>query len=400
MVCLNSPLRSANPQRMPTTVSTLQPSGEASELDRRMMARALELAAKGVGLVSPSPLVGCVVVSADGSVVGEGFYVYEEIKHAETLALEEAGTRAVGATAYVSLEPHAHYGRTSPCTDALIAAGIRRVVAPVEDPNPRVSGRGFAHLRAAGVEVGCGLMAREAQQLNEKYFHFMKTGRPLVHLKLATSLDGKIATRSGDSRWITGEPARVRVQELRHEYDAILVGAGTATADDPLLTDRSGLARRRPLVRVLLDDGLLITPQSQLAGTAGEFPLLVFTNPNSDAKRKTELLKAGVEILSEPSGRDLDRVLAELGKRSIQSVLVEGGANVAGALLQAGLVDKVTFFIAPRLIGGRDAPSAIGGPGVERLSEAVNLEDVEIVQRGSDFEITGYPKGKEGREKG
>ena len=255
-------------------------------------------------------------------------------------------------------------------------------------------------MRAAGVEVSCGLMAREAQQLNEKYFHFMKTGRPFVHLKLATSLDGKIATRTGDSRWITGEPARVRVQELRHEYDAILVGAGTATADDPLLTDRSGLARRRPLVRVVLDDGLLITPQSQLAGTAREFPLLVFTKPDSDAKRKTELEQAGVEIVSEPSGRDLDRVLAELGKRSLQSVLVEGGANVAGALLQAGLVDKVTFFIAPRLIGGRDAPSAIGGPGIERLSEAIDLEDVEIVQRGSDFEITGYPKGKREREKG
>lgn len=380
---------------MPTTVSTLQPSGEASELDRRMMARALELAAKGVGLVSPSPLVGCVLVSADGSVVGEGFYVYEEIKHAETVALEQAGKKAVGATAYVSLEPHAHHGRTSPCTDALIAAGIRRVVAPVEDPNPKVSGRGFAHLRAAGVEVGCGLMAREAEQLNETYFHFMKTGRPFVHLKLATSLDGKIATRTGDSRWITGESARVRVQELRHEYDAILVGAGTATADDPLLTDRSGLPRRRPLFRVVLDDGLLTTPQSQLARTAGEFPLLLFTNPDSDAERRTELEAAGVEILSEPSGRDLDRVLAELGKRSLQSVLVEGGANVAGALLQAGLVDKVTFFIAPRLIGGRDAPSAIGGSGVERLSEAVDLEDVEIVQRGGDFEITGYPNRKE-----
>ncbi|MGI8919221.1 MAG: bifunctional diaminohydroxyphosphoribosylaminopyrimidine deaminase/5-amino-6-(5-phosphoribosylamino)uracil reductase RibD [Pyrinomonadaceae bacterium] len=381
---------------MPTTVSTLQPFGEASELDRRMMARALELAAKGVGLVSPSPLVGCVLVSAHGSVVGEGFYVYDEIKHAETVALEQAGNKAVGATAYVSLEPHAHHGRTSPCTDALIAAGIRRVVAPVEDPNPKVSGGGFAHLRAAGVEVGCGLMAREAQQLNEKYFHFMKTGRPFVHLKLATSLDGKIATRTGDSRWITGEPARARVQELRQEYDAILVGAGTATADDPLLTDRSGLPRRRPLVRVVLDDGLLITPQSQLAGTAAEFPLLVFTSPDADAKRRTELEKAGVEIFSEPSGRDLDRVLAELGKRSLQSVLVEGGANVAGALLQAGLVDKVTFFIAPRLIGGRDAPSAIGGSGVERLSEAVDLEDVEIVQRGGDFEITGYPNRKEG----
>lgn len=383
---------------MPTTVSSLQTSTEASEIDRRMMARALELAAQGVGLVSPGPLVGCVIVSGDGSIAGEGFYVYEEIKHAETVALEQAGKNAAGATAYVSLEPHAHYGRTSPCTDALIAAGIRRVIAPVEDPNPKVSGRGFAHLRTAGLEVSCGLMAREAEQLNEKYFHFMKTGRPFVHLKLATSLDGKIATRTGDSRWITGEPARLRVQELRHEYDSILVGAGTATADDPLLTDRSELPRRRPLVRVVLDDGLLLTPQSHLAETATEFPVIVFTSPNSDASRKAELEKAGVEILSEPSGRDFDRVLAELGNRFLQSVLVEGGASVAGGLLQAGLVDKVTFFIAPRLIGGRDAPSAIGGLGVERLSDAVNLEDVEIIRRGSDIEVTGYPKPAEGEE--
>ncbi len=377
---------------MPTTVFSQQTSGETSELDRRMMTRALELAAQGVGRVSPGPLVGCVLVSADGNVVGEGFYVYEEIKHAETVALEQAAKKATGATAYVSLEPHAHHGRTSPCTDALIAASIRRVVAPVEDPNPKVSGRGFAHLRAAGMEVSCGLMEREAQRLNEKYFHFMKTGRPFVHLKLATSLDGKIATRTGDSRWITGEQARARVQQLRHEYDAILVGAGTATADDPLLTDRSGLSRRRPLVRVVLDDGLRLQPKSKLAETATEFPVLVFTNSNSDATRKSELEQAGVEILCEPAGRDLNGVLAELGNRSLQSVLVEGGANVAGALLHAGLVDKVTFFIAPRLIGGREAPSAIGEPGVERLSEAVGLEDVEIVQRGNDVEITGYPK--------
>ena len=380
---------------MPTTVSSLQTSGETSELDRRMMARALELAAKGVGLVSPSPLVGCVLVSADGSVAGEGFYVYEQIKHAETLALEQAGKRAAGATAYVSLEPHAHHGRTPPCTNALISAGIRRVIAPTEDPNPQVSGRGFQHLREAGLEVVSGLMSQEARRLNETYFHFMKTGRPFVHLKLATSLDGKIATRTGDSRWITGEAARARVQELRHEYDAILVGAGTATADDPLLTDRSGLPRRRPLVRVVLDDGLQLRPQSRLAQTATEFPLLVFTGSHSDTERKSELEKAGVEILSTPIGRDLDRVLAELANRSLHSVLVEGGANVAGALLHAGLVNKVSFFIAPRIIGGREAPSAIGGLGIERLSDAIELSDVEIIQRGADFEITGYPRRKE-----
>ena len=231
-----------------------------TDTDRRMMARALDLAAKGVGSVSPGPLVGCVVVSAAGEIVGEGFYVFEDIKHAETIALDIAGEKARGGTAYVSLEPHAHYGRTAPCTDALIAAGIKRVVAPIEDLNPKVSGKGFAHLRAAGLKVETGLLSDEASQVNEAYLHYMSTARPFVHLKLAVSLDGKIATRTGDSRWITGPEARARAHELRHAYDAILVGAGTVTTDDPLLSDRSGLSRRRPLVRVVLDRQLRVSP--------------------------------------------------------------------------------------------------------------------------------------------
>ena len=335
------------------------------------------------------------IVGTDGNVAGESFYVYEELKHAETLALEQAGTKAEGGTAYVSLEPHAHHGRTPPCTEALIAAGIRRVVAPIEDPNPKVSGRGFEHLRAAGLDVSCGLLALEAEKQNEKYSHFMKTGRPFVHLKLATSLDGKIATRTGDSRWITAEPARARVQQLRHENDAILVGAGTVIADDPLLTDRSGLPRRRPLVRVVLDDRLQLSPQSQLANTTAASPLLVFAGPDGNPSRKSELEKKGVEVFNEPaSSRNLLHVLGELGKRLVQSVLVEGGANVAGALLEAGLVDKVTFFIAPRLIGGREAPGAIGGMGAERMIDAIDLEAVEITQCGVDYEITGYPRAR------
>src|SRR6266699_5807316 len=195
-----------------------------SETDRRMMTRALELAAAGVGQVSPGPLVGCVIVDESERAVGEGSYIYDRIRHAETVALEQAGSRAQGATAYVSLEPHAHHGRTPPCTEALIKAGIKRVVAPIEDPNPQVSGRGFAHLREAGIEVCTGLMADEASRLNEAYIHFMHTGRPFVHLKMAVSLDGKVATRTGDSRWITGEEARARAHELRNQYDAILVG--------------------------------------------------------------------------------------------------------------------------------------------------------------------------------
>lgn len=355
------------------------------------MRRALELAARGTGQVSPSPLVGCVIARADGEVVGEGFYLYEGVKHAETLALEQAGARAQGATAYVSLEPHAHQGRTPPCTIALIRAGVRRVVAPVEDPNPLVSGRGFQHLREAGIEVQVGLLAGEAARLNEKYIHALGHARPFVHLKLACSLDGRIATRTGDARWITNEASRARVHRLRHEYDAILVGAGTAIADDPLLTDRSRLPRHRPLTRILLDDKLQLSPDSQLARTTGEAPLIVFTSDTAD-ERAAQLLHArGVEIVRVPGGaRNLASVLENLQGRALQSVLVEGGASVAGLFLDAGLVAKVSFFIAPLIIGGSDSRAAVAGHGATRIADAARLRDVEIRQHDGDVEITGY----------
>lgn len=361
-----------------------------------MMRRALDLANRGQGLVSPGPLVGCVIVDSRGAVVGEGFYVYEQVKHAETYALEQAGARAKGATAYVSLEPHAHHGRTPPCTDALIKVGIARVVAPIEDPNPKVSGKGFEHLRAAGVDVSVGLLAGEAEKLNEKYLHFMRTGRPFVHLKLAASLDGKIATRTGDSRWITGPESRARAHELRHEYDAILIGTGTALTDDPLLTDRSGKKRRRQLVRVVLDETLNISPDSQLVKTANESPVLIFAGDSAPASKSERLESAGVEVIRDAAnGRDLAMILEELGQRSLQGVLVEGGGNVAGNFLDAALVNKVSFFIAPMIIGGREAPTAVGGKGAETLADALDLQDLEISQRGRDIEVTGYPKNKD-----
>jgi diaminohydroxyphosphoribosylaminopyrimidine deaminase/5-amino-6-(5-phosphoribosylamino)uracil reductase len=364
-----------------------------TEADARFMQRALSLAAKGAGQVSPGPLVGCVLVSPSGEIVGEGFYVYEKLKHAETYALEQAGERARGAIAYVSLEPHAHHGRTPPCTDALISAAVSRVISPIEDPNPKVSGKGFAHLRAAGVAVSVGLLAHEAGQLNEKYLHFMATGWPFVHLKLASSLDGKIATRTGESQWITGTESRARVHELRHEYDAILVGAGTAAVDDPLLTDRSGKTRRRNLVRILLDEHLRIAVDSKLVATARETPLLIFAGQDAETAKLDLLRSSGVEVVcDEATGRDFNCVLSVLGTRSIQSVLVEGGATVAGKLLEAGLVNKVSFFLAPIIIGGREAPSAIGGTGAERLIDALKLHNVEIVRRGEDIEVTGYPQ--------
>ncbi len=367
-----------------------------TDIDRRMMERALNLAERGAGLVSPGPLVGC-VIARDKKILGEGFYIFEDIKHAETLALEQAGELARGATAYVSLEPHAHFGRTPPCTDALISAGIARVVAPIEDPNPKVSGRGFAHLRGLGIQVETGLMAREAERGNEKYFNYMRTGRPFVHLKLAMSLDGKIATRTGDSRWITGQVSRTRVHQLRHEYDAILIGAGTALADDPLLTDRSGRKRRRPLIRVLLDETLQLSPDSNLARTTAEAPVLVFTARGAETEKELALQGKGVDIVrDESSGRDLSRVLDLLGNHEVQSLLIEGGARVAGKFLDAGLVHKVSVFIAPMLIGGREAPGAIAGSGAETIADALHLREVEVIQRDGDLEITGYLANDEG----
>ncbi|HEX5708590.1 MAG TPA: bifunctional diaminohydroxyphosphoribosylaminopyrimidine deaminase/5-amino-6-(5-phosphoribosylamino)uracil reductase RibD [Pyrinomonadaceae bacterium] len=362
------------------------------EFDERMMRRALELAARGAGQVSPSPLVGCVVVDAHGEIVGEGFYLYEGLKHAETLALEQAGGRARGGTAYVSLEPHAHTGRTPPCTEALIEAGVARVVSAVEDPNPLVSGRGLARLREAGLRVETNLLAREAARLNEKYIHAHRRGRPFVHLKLACSLDGRIATRTGDARWITGEESRARVHELRHEYDAILVGAGTARTDDPLLTDRSARPRRRPLVRVVLDANLALSHDSQLARTAREAPVIVFTSEAADEGSVARLEACGVEVIRERGGgREPRAVLAELFRRDLQSVLVEGGSRVAGAFLDARLVEKVSFFVAPIIIGGDGARSAVGGAGALSVAEATRLDEVEITRRGPDVEITGYP---------
>ena len=360
-----------------------------------MTRRALDLAANGVGQVSPSPLVGCVIVSESGEIVGEGFYVYKNVTHAEMIALEQAGERAIGATAYVSLEPHNHFSRTPPCTEALIKAGIRRIVCPVEDPNPLVSGKGFAQLRENGIEVVTGVLKTEAERQNEKYFHWHKTGRPFVHLKMAISLDGRIATRTGDSRWITGEESLKKSHVLRHEYDAILVGANTVSVDNPSLTDRSGLPRYRPLVRVVLNNTLKISPASALVLTAKETPTIIFTD-SDDAEKIADLRSEKVEVKQiAEGGRNLKGVLLELGRRSIQSVIVEGGTSVAGAFYDAKLIDKVTFFIAPIIIGGRDAPPAIGGNGASRLTGAMRLKNVEIKKHGADLEITGYPEIKD-----
>jgi diaminohydroxyphosphoribosylaminopyrimidine deaminase/5-amino-6-(5-phosphoribosylamino)uracil reductase len=351
---------------------------------------ALDLAAIGVGRVSPSPLVGCVVVAANGEIAGEGSYLYENVTHAEVLALEKAGRLAVGGTAYVSLEPHSYHGRTKPCTTALINAGIRRVVCPIEDPNPLVSGQGFEILRAAGIEVVTGVLREEAARLNEKFCTWHNRRRPFVHLKLAVSLDGRISLRDSVSTTLSGKESALRVQDLRHEHDAILVGGNTAFVDNPSLTDRSGKPRRRKLVRVVLDNRLRIPLESTLVETARETPTLVVSN-SADAGKIDKLTECGVDV-ARTDARDLPAVLEELRRRELQSVLVEGGTEIAGAFCDARLVDKLTFIVAPIVLGGHEAPLAIGGNGASSLENALRLKDLEIAPHGTDYEFTGYPQ--------
>jgi diaminohydroxyphosphoribosylaminopyrimidine deaminase / 5-amino-6-(5-phosphoribosylamino)uracil reductase len=362
----------------------------AGQLDLALSRRALELARAGTGLVSPNPLVGCVVVSESGDIVGEGTYVFDDVTHAEVIALRQAGEKAQGGTAYVSLEPHAHHGKTPPCTEALIAAGIKRVVAPIEDPNPLVSGKGFEQLRARGIEVLTGILAEEAARLNEKFCVWHQKKRPFVHLKLAMSLDGRISLTNSVSTALSSSDALERVHDLRHEHDAILVGGNTAFVDNPSLTDRSGKPRRRKLLRIVLDNRLRIPLDSVLASTANLTPTLVFSN-SIDAHKINGLRQLGVQVVHE-NARDLPVVLECLRQREIQSVLVEGGTEVAGAFWDAGLVDKLTFLVAPLVVGGHNAPVAIGGEGAESLERAFRLVDLDIAKHGSDIEVTGYPR--------
>ena len=379
-------------QRVTSTDSSINldrlSSKHGGDLDTRRTLRALELAALGSGLVSPNPLVGCVIVSSDGDIVGEGTYLYDGITHAEVLALERAGELAKCGTAFVSLEPHAHHGKTAPCADALIKAGIKRVVAPIEDPNPLVSGKGFQKLRESGVEVVIGVLAGEAAKLNEKFICWHKKGRPFVHLKMAMSLDGRISLNRSVSTALSGDTAMKRVQGFRHEHDAILVGANTVIVDDPNLTDRSGLDRRRKLVRVILDNRLRTSLDAKAVTTAREAPTIIVSNSGDDEKIKT-MVASGVDFVS-TDAHDLSAVLDALRDREIQSVLVEGGTEVAGAFRDAGLIDKLSLMIAPIVVGGSDAPIAFGGKGASTINEAVALKDISLVRHGDDIEITGY----------
>ena len=366
--------------------------------DERFMARALELARQGFGMASPNPHVGAVLASG-GAIVGEGTHTYSGRKHAEILALEQAGERARGATLYLNLEPCCHTGRTGPCADALIAAGVRRVVASMSDPNPLVSGKGFARLSAAGMEVETGVAEQEARKLNQAFACWIRTRQPLVTLKSAMTLDGKIAPPPADSKeaaeaaedrgWITGASARAHVHEIRHQSDAILVGIGTVMADNPLLTDRSGKARRRPLLRVILDSKLRLPPTSRLVQSAKE-DVLVFSGPVEAAPR-TELERHGVRVeeasQSDEAGRpDLRAVVARLGAMEITSLLIEGGSRINGAALAQAVVDKVLLYYAPKILGGGAVPFA-SGPDFDKvlLARCATWQTL-----GEDSVVEGY----------
>lgn len=376
------------------------------DIDEGFLRRALDLAAHGVGLTSPNPCVGAVVVDANRTIVGSGSHTYDGLKHAEILAIQQAGEKARGATLYINLEPCSHQGRTAPCTDAIIAARISRVVASMQDPNPLVSGQGFAKLRNAGVNVSCGVLEEQAKALNESFAKYIRHHTPLVTLKAAMTLDGKIApppdrslspVRVPGTRapWITGESARAHVQELRHQNDAILVGVGTVIADDPLLTDRSGRPRRRSLLRVILDSRLRLPLNSRLAKTAQDDVLVLCSF--AEEKKKKQLLKLGIRVQQLPTATsdghpEMPAVLRYLGELQITSLMIEGGAMVNWAALSTGIVDKLFLYYAPRILAGTASVPFAGGAGFTSVNDAACVKSIHLHQFGEDFAIEGYLK--------
>ena len=371
------------------------------------MCRTLNLARQGTALASPNPCVGAVILDATGNVVGEGFHTYAGVKHAEVLALEGAKEKARGGTLYLNLEPCCHEGRTPPCVDAVIKAGIKRVVLAMCDPNPLIRGKGVEKLRSAAVEVVEGVLEQEARQLNEAFAKYIRTKLPLVTLKAGMTLDGKIAPPPGESAspsalgaggasggWITSVDARAHVQELRHASDAILVGVGTIVADDPLLTDRTGLERRRPLLRVILDSRLRLPLESRLVKTARQ-DAIVFCS-FAEEKKKQRLEERGIRVVQVPLGPggdgrpDLGKVLEHLGATEIISLIIEGGALVNWAALVAGMVDKVFLYYAPKILAGTGSVSFASGKGFRRISEAAQVKNIRLHRFGEDFAVEGY----------
>ena len=362
------------------------------DVDVQYMQEALELARGGLGLVSPNPLVGCVLVK-DGAVVGQGYHQRFGGPHAEVYALQEAGPLARGAVLYVNLEPCSHTGKTPPCADAVIQAGVSRVVAALRDPDPRVDGRGLSRLAAAGIAVTVGVCEAEARKLNEVFIKYTTTRRPFVTLKSAITLDGKIATHTGASQWITGELARQEGHRLRHAADAILVGIGTVLQDDPRLTTRLPDQQGANPLRVIVDSTLRMPLQAQVTDVASDRRTLIVTTARAPVAHSAALRTRGVEVVCLPAyddGRvDLEALCYYLGERGVASVLVEGGATLSATLLRRRLIDKVLLFVAPKIIGG-DGISVVGPCGVETMEQVIHLRDVVSQRLGNDVLLEAY----------
>ncbi len=370
-------------------------------LDEAMMRRAIMLARRAAGWTNPNPLVGAVIVR-DGRIIGEGCHERYGDAHAERKALASCTEDPAGATLYVSLEPCCHQGKQPPCTEALIAAGIARVVVGSRDPNPLVSGKGNARLRAAGITVLEDVLRARCDALNPIFFHYMRTGRPYVIAKWAMTLDGRIATRTGDARWVSGEESRKDAHWLRHRLAAVMAGIGTVLADDPMLNARCDFPCNQPL-RVVLDSRLRIPRESRLVRTACDYPLLVACALPDDDERARVLRDAGAQVVSLPAANgtvDLAALLDELGSRGIDSILVEGGAAVHASMFAADLVDETNVYLAPKICGGKDAPGPVGGSGARLMADAMTLGEPRFVRMGADLKVSclrrGNGSGKEG----
>ncbi len=357
------------------------------EHDTAYMRRALELARQGRGRTAPNPMVGCVIVR-DGQVIGEGWHERFGAPHAETNAVAAAGGDIAGATVYVSLEPCSHHGKTPPCTNLLVEQQPARVVAAMADPNPHVSGRGVDVLRDAGIRVETGLLEAEARQLNEAWVKFVTTGRPFVVAKVGMTLDGKIATRTGHSRWVTSETSRLRVHALRNEVDAILVGSRTVMLDDPSLTTRIAGEEKRDPVRVVLDAGDYLDASRRVFHVASDAPTWIATCEAREYPNADDVIR----VPRGPGGVDLAALLGELGQRDITFLLIEGGGTTHAAAFAAGIVDKVWFFVAPKIVGGVHAISPVEGEGVATMDEAIQLERMTVETSGEDLLVQAYVK--------
>jgi len=352
--------------------------------EEKFMRRALSLALKGRGRTSPNPMVGSLLIKK-GKIIAQGYHERAGGPHAEARVLVEAGEKAGGGTLFITLEPCCHTEkRTPPCTKAIIKSGVKKVIVAMEDPNPKVSGKGITELRAAGIAVISGVLEDKAKKLNEAYIKYITTGRPFVTLKVAMSLDGKIATRTGDSRWITGEKARRLVHQMRSDSDAILTGVGTVTADDPELTAR--IKGGKNPIRIVIDPDLRSPLESKIFKTPPETIMV------SEKLLPPALENSGVKNISYKGCLSLKWLMEELGARGITSVLIEAGSTLAGYALDEGIVDKAAFFIAPKIIGGKEAYPAVGGKGIERLADAYELKEMTIKRVEDDFLLEGYIK--------